>query len=355
MNSNEPLGKIKKLSLILLFLIPFLLLYILSKYSAPLGAISSLVIIIPFLFYLFQYSKMKIEGDFQPLYISLIYIFIYYFSVTMLFINNIGWSLSMIVIFYTMIHFIAYFIFIIILSKHKQWIIINGIFAKSISTKKRYRLKFVYSTEIFKDIIGMLTKIAKSDGVVSNDEATFISLIIDDFITIYDSEEDTNRDDLKDLRINLINHYKTTKDNNKDIEAYSYSLVHHSHFQRVKVLQELITMADIDGFTEIKENMIYKIGYIFRFDKSQIDRYITGISEGENIEYNNMTDDNKDIYNILGVDISDDFSTVKRKYRKLVKEYHPDSIKNREFIDKAKEKMQELNDAYSAIKKEKSW
>jgi len=355
-DSNRPIGVIKKLFLITLFLIPFLLLYILSKYPAPLVAISSLMIIVPFLFYIFQYYKMKIEGDFKPLYVSVIYIFIYYSSVTMLFIENIRWSISILVIFYTVIHFVTYFIFIIILSRHKQWILINGIFSKSIYTKKKYRMKFVYSTEIFKDIIGMLTKVAKSDGIVSTDEATFISSIIDNFMVIYKAE-DINKDDLKRLRIDLIKHYRTTKDNSKKIESYAYSLAHHSHFQRVKVLQELINMADIDEFTEIKENMIYSVGYIFRFDKSQISRYITGIPEDE---YKDRDRDNiNEIYNILGVNKTDSFAIVKRKYRELVKKYHPDTINNkelnREFIYQAKEKMQELNDAYSAIKKENSW
>ena len=96
--------------------------------------------------------------------------------------------------------------------------------------------------------------------------------------------------------------------------------------------------------------MIYSVGYIFRFDKSQIARYITGIPEED---YDR--DDINDAYNILGVNIADDFITVKKRYRTLVKEYHPDAIDDKEFIEQAKEKMQELNDAYSAIKKEKSW
>ncbi|SFV56744.1 DnaJ-like protein DjlA [hydrothermal vent metagenome] len=296
---------------------------------------------------------MKIEGDFKPLYISVFYLFIYYFAVTMLFIDNIRWSISILVILYIVIHFIAYFIFILILSRHNEWIIINGIFSQSISTKKKYRMKFIYSTEIFKDIIGMLTKIAKSDGVVSTNEATFISSVIDNFMVIYGADN-SNKDDIKRLRLDLINHYKNTKDNSKKIESYAYSLAHHSHFQRVKVLQELIYMAEIDGFTEIKENMIYKIGYIFRFDRSQILRYITGIPEEE--EYiNNDTDFLTNAYTTLGVNRDDDFTTVKKKYRDLVKAYHPDTIDNKEFISQAKEKMQKLNDAYSAIKKEKSW
>nr|MBL0721345.1 DnaJ domain-containing protein [Sulfurovaceae bacterium] len=201
------------------------------------------------------------------------------------------------------------------------------------------------------DIIGMLTKIAKSDNRVSTNEASLISSTIDNFMVIY-KNEDINQNDSKRLRIDLINHYKITKDNNKKIESYAYSLAHHSHIQRVKVLQDLVNMADIDGFTETKEDMIYKVGYIFRFDKSQISRYILNVSADEVIE---IVDDISDKYNILEVTKDDNFAIVKSKYRQLVKKYHPDTINNIELnhksIYQAKEKMQELNDAYDAIKK----
>ena len=352
MKSNRPISTSKKSFLLILTIIPLILLLFISKYPAPITAILFLMIFIPLIFYAFQYYKMKIDADFNHLYISIFYIFIYYLAITLLFIDNIRLSLSIFVIVYTVIHFVAYFMFIYILSAHKEWIIINGVFAKSIYTKKRYRMRFIYNIDIFKDIISMLTKIAKSDGIVSTKEASYISSIIDEFIEIYNTEKRT-KDELLSLREELILEYKSVKDNDKAIDKYSYALAHHSHFQRVKVIQELINMAYIDGFTEDKELMIYSVGSIFRFEKSQIYRYITG----ESIDI--IEDNSLEFYNILGVKSSDDFETVKRKYRNLVKEYHPDKLKgmglNEDEILIAQEKMQELNEAYDSIKKENRW
>ena len=350
MKSNRPIGIIKQFFLLILTLIPFILLIYLSQYPAPIIAILFLMILVPLAFYIFQYYKMKIDGNFNHLYISIFYIFIYYLAVSLLFTENIRLSLSLLVIIYIVIHFVAYFAFIYLISRHKEWIIINGIFAKKVYIKKKYRMKFIYSVDIFKDIISMLTKIAKSDGVVSTKEASFISSIIDEFIEIYQTDNRA-KEDILSLRKELILEYKDVKDNDKQIEIYSYTLAHHSHFQRVKVLQELINMAYIDGFTKDKEDMIYSIGSIFRFEKAQIYRYITGDSTDR------VYDNQLEYLNILGVKSSDTFETIKKKYRKLVKEYHPDILKSRGVSEDeiliAEEKMQELNEAYESIKKKK--
>jgi DnaJ like chaperone protein len=51
-------------------------------------------------------------------------------------------------------------------------------------------------------------------------------------------------------------------------------------------------------------------------------------------------------------------SAVKKAYRKLVSEYHPDKIISKglpeDFIKFAEEKFREINEAYEAIKKAKS-
>jgi len=51
---------------------------------------------------------------------------------------------------------------------------------------------------------------------------------------------------------------------------------------------------------------------------------------------------------------SDDMATIKKNYRRLIKEYHYDSIASKDLPQKmvefAKEKTQKLNEAYSAIK-----
>ncbi|ARC93139.1 co-chaperone DjlA [Vibrio coralliilyticus] len=66
-----------------------------------------------------------------------------------------------------------------------------------------------------------------------------------------------------------------------------------------------------------------------------------------------------DAYKLLGVDSSADTKTVKRAYRKLMNEHHPDKLMAKglppEMMNVAKEKAQEIQNAYDLIKKAKGF
>ena len=59
-------------------------------------------------------------------------------------------------------------------------------------------------------------------------------------------------------------------------------------------------------------------------------------------------------YEVLGVPENADDNTVKKAYRKLVKKYHPDNFKDNPLADLANEKLQEINEAYDMIQKQKA-
>ncbi|MEZ4693515.1 MAG: DnaJ domain-containing protein [Aliarcobacter sp.] len=62
-------------------------------------------------------------------------------------------------------------------------------------------------------------------------------------------------------------------------------------------------------------------------------------------------------YDILGSKPSDDDATLKKNYRNLVKKHHPDIISGQgatqSIIDEATQKLQEINEAYEIIKKDR--
>mgnify|MGYP000036769071 FL=1 len=64
-------------------------------------------------------------------------------------------------------------------------------------------------------------------------------------------------------------------------------------------------------------------------------------------------------YKVLGVTANDDQNTVKRAYRKLMNENHPDKLAAKglpdEMMELAKEKTQQIQAAYDLICKQKGW
>lgn len=56
-----------------------------------------------------------------------------------------------------------------------------------------------------------------------------------------------------------------------------------------------------------------------------------------------------DPYKVLGVSPNATEEEIKNAYRKLVKKYHPDKFAGTDLEDVAKEKLQEVNEAYSML------
>lgn len=61
-----------------------------------------------------------------------------------------------------------------------------------------------------------------------------------------------------------------------------------------------------------------------------------------------------DPYKVLGVSPDATDSEIKKAYRALVKQYHPDNYTDNPLADLAAEKMKEINEAYAEIQKRRS-
>ncbi len=82
-------------------------------------------------------------------------------------------------------------------------------------------------------------------------------------------------------------------------------------------------------------------------------------SSGAGWQQASQADHLADAYKILGVSSDADSKTVKRAYRKLMNEHHPDKLMAKglppEMMNVAKEKSQEIQNAYDLIKKVKGF
>lgn len=114
---------------------------------------------------------------------------------------------------------------------------------------------------------------------------------------------------------------------------------------RLELLHLLYGVANADGRVHKAEtDVIDQIGYYL------------GISSAEQKSIKNMFIESvESAYKILGIESDATNDEVKKAYRRLAVEYHPDKVSylGEEFKKSAEEKFRKINEAYESIKKER--
>jgi len=135
-----------------------------------------------------------------------------------------------------------------------------------------------------------------------------------------------------------------------------YVLIRRDKAKRQMMMSFLINIAFVDGtVTASEENILTKIAAFLHFSgpefeamMRQFQSHFSGVKTQSSIQ---------DAYKTLGASKEDDLKDIKKKYRALVKKYHPDIIQaqgaDEHYIQDAMEKTQVINEAYETIKKEK--
>lgn len=156
---------------------------------------------------------------------------------------------------------------------------------------------------------------------------------------------------------------------------------------RKKVLnifcEQLIQAAISDGTLHQKEEQIlYSVAQAFHIPRAQMAMYIQMMmasyqfQRGQQYQQYNQNrqqggyhqgsyqrqsaqSDIDNAYRILGVDPNADNTTIKRAYRKLMNEHHPDKLVSKglpkEMLEAAKKRAQEIQAAYDLIKAHKGF
>ena len=220
--------------------------------------------------------------------------------------------------------------------------------------EKQNTLTYHHLTPPFISIIGMLTKVAKSDGKISQQEATVITSTINKFINATAVQFKVPISELKPLRQQLLEVHKNAKQDATPISTYALYLSHQSLDEKREILTQLISIAIIDGYSNKKESLIYEVGKSLNISNIQIKRLIDKIVVKPEPE---PPIDKSSPYYVLRCQSSDSNATIKKQYRLLIKKYHPDFIHSKDldesFIEFANKKLQEVNRAYETIKKER--
>jgi len=213
--------------------------------------------------------------------------------------------------------------------------------------------KLTNSKELFKQsalglFVSLVAKVAKADGRVHELEAQLIGMMFDDISKVFNEKEKARA-----IMKEIFNEEKQKENDTKQIAQDLNKLLGRSMLKRKQFIAFLIQLAFIDdGISTQEEKVLREIMQELNIDSSVYDEIV---NKFENMMKNKQqTMSPNKAYEILGVKESDDMDTIKKAYRKLIREFHPDIIssqnKDETYMEEATAKTQEINQAYQVIK-----
>ena len=198
--------------------------------------------------------------------------------------------------------------------------------------------------------VALCAKVAKADGRIDELEAELIGNMFNDISKVF-PQPDVVKGYLKEI----FNAEKQQPKNVDSLVSQLYVLIHRDRAKRQMMMSFLINIAFIDGkVTHAEENLLTKIAAFLHFSSSEFESMMDQFrSSFSKTTVHSSIDE---AYKILDASPSDDLGTIKKKYRALVKKYHPDIIQaqgaDEHYVQDATRKIQEINEAYEMIKKQ---
>ena len=192
----------------------------------------------------------------------------------------------------------------------------------------------------FVTMFAILGKFAKIDGAVTRDEIA----VVDGFIGSL-SVDDRERQFARQV-------FDQAKDSHYSIDDFAMQFFHIARAQPavlLSFLDVLFRMASADGkFHSREESALTRIKDIFQISDEQ---------------FNNMKatyfDDVDRYYSLLNATSENSNEEIRANYKKLVKDFHPDTIVSKglpeEFTEFATKRFREIQEAYEKIRKERSF
>ncbi|MCP4627384.1 MAG: DnaJ domain-containing protein [bacterium] len=192
----------------------------------------------------------------------------------------------------------------------------------------------------FISLFSILGNLAKIDGGVSKEEIA----VVDGFINglpMPDREKQFARQ--------IFNEAQTSRYSIEDFAHQLYQTAGAQPTLLLSFLDLLFQIAAADGrFHPAEETALRKIKEIFKINDKQF----------EDIKAVYFKDFDK-IYKILNCTPDSSNEEIKSSYKKLVKEFHPDTIISKglpeEFIEFASKRFQEIHESYGKIRQERNF
>jgi len=195
--------------------------------------------------------------------------------------------------------------------------------------------------------VALVAKVAKADGKVDALEAQLVGIMFDDISAVFPEPQKT-----KDILKEIFNEEKDRSDDTQSIAQRLGASTKRDKAKQQQFMGFLIQLAFIDGeCSQSEEDILQTIAQALEFDPNLYHKIFDQFEKMmQNIQPKASIDD---AYAVLGVSKDDDMKVIKKAYKKLVRQYHPDIIasqgKSDEYMQEATAKTQEINQAYEMI------
>ena len=203
----------------------------------------------------------------------------------------------------------------------------------------------------------MLGKMANADGHISDTERRTVQFFMSQDLRLSAQDQDFA------MRI-----FDTAAVSNESFEKFAEQFYQsfYGDTQMIEMMMDiLVRVAMADGVLTDQENQfIAKAAMCMRYPAGNVEYLKTKYGYQQRSQqsgYSSSSSARSDAgslaaaYSILGCSSSDSDEDIKAKYKKLIKEYHPDVIASKglpeEFMKFATEKFDQIQKAYEAIKK----
>ncbi|MDH5637408.1 MAG: TerB family tellurite resistance protein [Nitrospinota bacterium] len=195
---------------------------------------------------------------------------------------------------------------------------------------------------------GLLGKVACCDGRINNDELRAFVEFLD------------RRDIEGAARADAGVMFKASEGSQYSLEQFAISffrLVNYDDEKLLQMVEAMLHMATADGpVNQAEDRAVAAAARIFLVNKEDFDsirnRFKTATGEERARSPKGSLAER---YETLGANPADSDDTIKKRYRKLVADFHPDTIASKdlpeEFTKFANTKLSEINEAYDAIRK----
>lgn len=231
--------------------------------------------------------------------------------------------------------------------------------AKSYKTEKFENIKLNVKEKFDGDLmnheagllVALIAKVAKADGSVCELEAQMLKHTFSDISRHFENSEEI-REKLKQI----YSKEKESFDNTVEICEKLYKITKNSYQKRIKIIEYLLNLAFIDKEFSQTEFMIAEdIATALKIKRTDFENLVNSFENFYKEQKQNQEISLDKAYEVLESSEKDDNNTLKKNYRKLVKQHHPDIVAGRgesqNIIDEATRKLQEINEAYELIKK----